>query len=234
MSLSDAGRDQWKGLYRAGAIGIIIAGILVLITLPLIPMLVPSLAPTSVAAGLSSIQSQSLLYGMTWGLYLVSDFLFLIPYPALYLALRKLNRAATLIAVVFNTLFVAIDVGVDIPLRFSLIGVSDLYASASTSSQQAYLATGALTMDLANYTALIATFLQFSAVILVSYTMLKSDAFKKGAAYVGIVCGVLAFLFIPAFSLGSMMLSGLFNILGFVFLVIWSLVVGYRLWKLKQ
>ena len=234
MSQPDAGTEQWKGLYRAAAISIIMAGILVLITLPLIPMLVPSLAPTNVAAGLSSIQSQSLLYGTTWGVYLVSDILFLIPYPALYLALRKLNRTATLIALIFNTLFVAIDVGIDIPLRLALIGISNLYASASTASQQAYLATGALTMDLANYTALTATFLQFSAVLLVSYTMLKSDVFKKGAGYIGIICGVLALLFIPAFSLGSMMLSGLFNILGFVFLVIWSLFVGYKLWKLKQ
>jgi hypothetical protein len=170
---------------------------------------------------------------MTWGLYLVSDLLFLIPYPAFYFALRKLNRTATLIALVFNTLFVAIDVGMDIPLRFSLIGISNLYTSASTASQQAYLATGALAMDLANYTALTATFLQFSAVLLVSYTMLKSDIFKKSAGYIGIVGGVLALLFIPAFSLGTMMLSGLLNILGFVFLVIWSIVVGYRFYRLK-
>jgi len=62
--------------------------------------------------------------------------------------------------------------------------------------------------------------------------MLKSQTFKKSAAYVGIVSGVLGLLFIPAFSVGSM-LSGLFNIGGFVFLVIWSILAGYRLYKLS-
>jgi len=60
--------------------------------------------------------------------------------------------------------------------------------------------------------------------------MLKSQTFKKSAAYVGIVSGVLGLLFIPAFSVGSM-LSGLFNIGGF--LVIWSILAGYRLYKLS-
>jgi hypothetical protein len=43
---------------------------------------------------------------------------------------------------------------------------------------------------------------------------------------------VLGLLFIPAFAVGSM-LSGLFNIGGFVFLVIWSLLVGLKLYKLS-
>ncbi len=51
--------------------------------------------------------------------------------------------------------FVAVDVGVDIPLRLSLIGLSNSYSSANGASQMAYLATGQLTMDLANLTALV-------------------------------------------------------------------------------
>ena len=74
METEDRG---WGGLSRAGGIALIVAGILVLITLPIIPMIIPSLAPASVPAGLDSIRSQSLLYGTTWGLYLVSDLLYL-------------------------------------------------------------------------------------------------------------------------------------------------------------
>jgi len=223
---------RWAGYYRAGAISLIIAGILVLITLPLIPLLIPSLAPSSVQSGLTSIQSQSLLFGTTWGIYLVSDLLYLIAFPALYFALRQANRTVTLIAAIFNMAFVAVDVGVDIPLRLSLIGLSNSYASANGPAQAAYLAAGELTMDLANITALVATFLQFSAIFLASYAMLKSWTFKKSAAYTGMVSAALGLLFIPTFALGSM-LSGLFNIGGFVFLVIWSLLVGYKLYKLS-
>jgi hypothetical protein len=229
----ERGLDKgWSGYYRAGAISVIIAGILVLITLPLIPVLIPSLAPSSVQSGLTSIQSQSLLFGMTWGIYLVSDLLYLIAFPALYFAFRQANRTVTLIAAIFNMVFVAVDVGVDIPLRLSLIGLSNSYLSTNGDARAAYLATGQLTMDLANLTALVATFLQFSAIVLASYAMLKSQTFKKSAAYIGMASGVLGLLFIPTFALGSM-LSGLFNIGGFVLLVIWSILAGYRLYRLS-
>jgi len=229
---AERGPDKrWAGYYREGAISIIIAGILVLISLPLIPLLLPSLAPSSVQSGLTSIQSQSVLFGTTWGIYLVSDLLYLIAFPALYFALRQANRTVTLIATIFNMVFVAVDVGVDIPLRLSLIGLSNSYASTNGDTRAAYLATGQLTMDLANLTALVATFLQFSAIILASYAMLKSQTFKKSLGYIGILSGVLGLLFIPTFAMGSMP-SGLFNIGGFIFLVVWSLLVGLKLYKL--
>jgi|SRR2546427_7727147 len=151
--------------------------------------------------------------------------------PRLYFALRQANRTVTLIATIFNMVFVAVDVGVDIPLRLSLIGLSNSYASTNGDTRAAYLATGQLTMDLANLTALVATFLQFSAIILASYAMLKSQTFKKSLGYIGILSGVLGLLFIPTFAMGSMP-SGLFNIGGFIFLVVWSLLVGLKLYKL--
>ncbi len=163
---------------------------------------------------------------------MVSDLLYLIAFPALYFALRQANRTVTLIAAIFNLVFVAVDVGVDIPLRLSLIGLSNSYLSTNGDVRAAYLATGQLTMDLANLTALVATFLQFSAIGLASYAMLKSETFKKSTAYIGMASGVLGLLFIPTFALGSM-LSGLFNIGSFVLLVIWSMLAGYRLYKLS-
>ncbi len=168
---------------------------------------------------------------MTWGICLISDLLYLIAFPALYFALRQANRTVTLIAAIFNMVFVAVDVGVDIPLRLSLIGLSNSYALTNGDTQAAYFATGQLTIDLANLTALVATFLQFSAIILASYAMLKSETFKKSVGYIGIISGVLGILFIPTFAVSSM-LSGVFNIGGFVFLVIWSILVGYKLYRL--
>src|SRR5438128_12280822 len=82
-------------------------------------------------------------------------------------------------------------------------------------------------MDLANITVLIATFVHFSAVILVSYAMLRETPFRRTAAYVGIVGGIVALLFIPTFVLGSP-LSGLFNLAGVVLLFIWSVIVVGR------
>jgi hypothetical protein len=62
--------------------------------------------------------------------------------------------------------------------------------------------------------------------------MLKSGVFKRAISYLGVVCGVVAILFIPAFVGGGAQLAGLFNIGGFVLLVIWSAGAGLRLRKL--
>src|SRR3989454_1977581 len=133
------------------------------VTLPIIPMIIPSLAPASVPAGLDSIHSQSVLYGTTWGLYLVSDLLYLIPFAALYVVLRPHHRVAALIALIFNSLFVTIDVAVGIPLRLALISLSNAYTAANPAGPGADLANAPLGMDLANITALLPTFGQLSA-----------------------------------------------------------------------
>lgn len=233
MSEGDSSvRMELSGLYRAGALTIIAAGILVLATLPLIPLLIPSLAPSSVASGLQSTQSQGFLLGITWGLLLASDLLYLIPFPILYIVLKQVNRTAALVAVVFNTVFVAVDVSVDIPLRFSLIGLSNSYTSAQSTMQASYFPVAQLAMDTSNVAALIGTFLQYSAVILVSIAMLRSTTFGRRRGYVGIVSGILGLLFIPTLPLSSM-IAGPFNIGGSIFLVIWSLLVGYRLYKMR-
>lgn len=62
--------------------------------------------------------------------------------------------------------------------------------------------------------------------------MLRDTRFRRSGAYVGVVGGILALLFIPTFVLGSQ-LSGLFNLGGFVFLVIWSVMVGWTLYRLR-
>jgi len=67
------------------------------------------------------------------------------------------------------------------------------------------------------------------AVIIASLVMLKSGTFKRAISYLGVVCGVVAILFVPAFVGGGAQLAGLFNIGGFVLLVVWSLGAGFRL-----
>ncbi len=223
-----------RRMYRTAAAAMIAAGLLVLATIPLIPILLPSLAPSTTQSGLEALQSQGFLYATTWVLYLISDLLFLLVFFALYSALKSISRIPMLIAVIFNTAFVVVDVAVDIPLRLLLIGLSNSYAAAQNGAQQtAYLAAAQSNIGASNVVALVATFFQFSAIILASYVMRKSSSFGKGASYVGIICGALALLFIPTFAAGSQ-LSGLFNIAGFVFLVIWCLISGNALRKLGR
>src|SRR5207244_9245212 len=60
--------------------------------------------------------------------------------------------ALPIFALVFNSLFVTIDVAVDIPLRLSLISLSNAYTAANPAGQGACIATAQLAMDLANIT----------------------------------------------------------------------------------
>jgi hypothetical protein len=81
--------------------------------------------------------------------------------------------------------------------------------------------------------ALVATLFQFTALIIASYLMIRSSLFGKRVGYLGVSTGIVALLFIPAFVV-SMMFAGLFNISGFVLLVVWSILAGVRLRKLPD
>jgi len=197
----------------------------------LIPLIIPSLAPSSTQAGLVALESQGATYAATWILYLVSDVLYLVAFFGLYYALRQFGVGLAKAAVALNTAFVALDVGLDIPLRLWLIGLSNSYAASASNAQMVSSASFAFTAS--NQVAVIATAFQFVALILVSILMRRSPQFGRRPFYLGTVTGVLALLFIPAFAVGSQ-LAGLFNIVGFIFLVVWSVLSGAKLRKLSS
>ena len=216
-----------RRLRRLGPASLILAGLLVLATLPLIPLIIPSLNPSSTQSGLVALETEGTLYATTWILYLVSDLLYLVGFFALYYSLRLVSKGVAAIAVALNTIFVAADVAIDIPLRLWLISLSSAYASATGNAQQA-LSSADFAITASNLVALVATLFQFTALILISYLMRRSPNFGARVGYVGIASGIVALLFIPAF-LVAPQLAGLFNIGGFVLLVVWSLLAGFKL-----
>lgn len=119
---------------------------------------------------------------------------------------------------------------VDIPLRLWLVLLSNSYATTTGSQQQQAISSASFAISTSNLVALVATIFQFVAVILASYLMAKSSRFGKRSSYLGYATGVLALLFIPAF-LVSMQIAGIFNIGGFMLLVVWSILVAVKLRK---
>lgn len=178
-------------------------------------------------AGLQALQSEGLIYGITWILYLGSDLLYLIAFFGLYYALKQSGSGLAKGAVALNTAFVALDVGLDIPLRLWMILLSNSFAT-STVNLPPEIASAAFAISASNNVAIVATLFQFVALIGVSYLMTKSPSFGRRTAYIGYATGIVALLFIPAFIAGSQ-LSGLFNITGFALLVIWSILAGVKL-----
>jgi hypothetical protein len=210
----------------------VLAGILVLVTVPLIPVLIPSLAPATVQAGLQSLQTQGTLYSVVWVLYLVSDLFYLVVFFGLRRVLGKVSASVAALAVGLNALFVVLDVGLDIPLRLYLVVLSNAYY-APGADKAGTLATAQFAVQGSNLVALGATGCQFVAVTLVGYLMTRSGSFRRGVGYLGILTGVAALLFIPAFIAGSQ-LAGLFNLAGFVLLGVWSILAGLKLRSLLR
>ena len=154
---------------------------------------------------------------------------------ALYLALKGLNRDAMLMATAFIGLFVFLDLAVTWPNYASLIALSDEYAAAPTDAQrEAYVAA-------ANYASAVLTstlagiynIVTFSLDILIAgLVMLRSPLFGKGAAYLGLVTGILGIVSVAApFVFGAL---GATIIVASILTTLWVVLVGYRLYRIGR
>ena len=101
------------------------------------------------------------------GLYLVSDILYGIAFFSLYHALKQLSVNLARIFFTLNTIFVIVDVAVDIPLRLYLIELSSSYATGGNARQ--IVSSANTVISTSNDVALVATFFQFLALIVASY-----------------------------------------------------------------
>lgn len=123
---------------------------------------------------------------------------------ALYGALRRVNRAAMLVATAFC--FVAIAVYFASNQSFAMLSLSSKYAAAATNAEmdkllaagEALLAIhdpGSLYQGIGIYASL---FLVLAAGLIVSIVMLKSPVFNKATAIMGILANGIALLYFVA------------------------------------
>jgi hypothetical protein len=87
---------SWKGVYRAGGISMLLAGILYLIGTAFGMIL--GTPPGNSAAYLQSLASHPVLAKITYGIFGLVDFLLVLGILALYLALKVVNKNAMLVA----------------------------------------------------------------------------------------------------------------------------------------
>jgi hypothetical protein len=219
-------RTDWTGLYRLGAIAALIAGPLTLID---IMVFVVWPQPSTVEGWFALFQRNCVL-----GL-LDMDFLGMVIYViiiptilALYLSLRGTSQSwasfAGTLTFIGMAAYFASNTGM------SMLSLSSQYGSATTDAQRAaFLAAGqAVTAVFLGQAFTVSFFLVSTALLITSAVMLRSDAFNRRTAYVGIVanlCGLCEY--VPA-SFAIMMVSGVVNA---VSLGIWFMLIGRRLLK---
>ena len=217
--------DDFKGVYKAVGISSILAAIFIIITL------VSSLVPFEEVGEeveedeqrLLRASSNSLLWALQSGSYIIF-WLFLIPlFPALYLALRGVQHTYAFIAATVG------EVGVIIGLTgagmfYSVLSLSKSYAAASGVEKTAIVAASQAINASVNVSVSLGFLLIGVALIIVGLAMLKG-VFNKGVSGLGIVTGILLLAAAIPFIAALFVVAGL----GFI---IWLVAVGLRLYKL--
>jgi hypothetical protein len=219
------GLDQ-QHWFRVGSIAAIVLGIGYIIIFPLYARV--GAPPSGGEAWFKYLPGKTTLWWAILGLSVFTDFLFVPLALALYLALKKVDRNAMLLASAFIGLFVALDLAVTWSHFASILVLYGKYCTATSDVQRAgYLAaadygSAMLTSPLEVVYAIVT--LSFG--ILVTGVVMLKGLFDKITAYLGLATGVLGIASLTGFSLA---------IIGnALFATVWLFAAGYRLHRLAQ
>ena len=184
--------------------------------------------PGTIEETLNSIAGQKMLYQAANWVFVLSD---LFPIPAmlaLYLALKEIKRTHALMATAIGLLGVTLAIG----LRMGVHTLSTLgprYVAASSEAQRVvYVLAAELINGATDPGLMFANRLLFGWTLIISIAML-SGVFGKGAAYLGIVTGIIGIAAIIGSFVPTLAIVGLFGSIGWI---IWFPMIGFRLYKL--
>lgn len=173
-----------------------------------------------------------------WGLEVPMYVMFAIVFLALYVLLRKTNESRMAIALSFALLGIGIFLATNNP--FSMLSLSNQYAAATTDAQRStFLAAGQAMLANTNQRAVggfnMGLFLVSVAGLLVSSVMLRGNSFSRSTAWVGILAHALSLADYLREALTSSAIATLLVVLpNALFLVIWYVLVGRRLYRLGR
>jgi hypothetical protein len=220
--------SAWKWLYRiAGAAALIAA---VCIPIQIIVFVIWPPPPQGSASDWFTLLQQHRLVGLIdLDLLLVVDNVLGIPIVlALYVALRRSSES--IIAIASALAFIGIIFFIASNPSIEMLSLSDRYVAAATDAERAsFQAAGQAMLATWQGTTFHAGYILSSvAGIAIPAVMLRSTIFGKLIAYLGILANVIGLgLYLPVI--------GLFLSVGsVVFLEVWYILVGRRLFQLAQ
>jgi len=233
--------SAWRGLYKVGGAAALIAGLIFRRNFGAEVSLFSSQAPPSTIGDWFSLLHQNRLLGLTYlAVFDIVDYaLLVLMFLALYVALRRTNPSAMLIATTLGIAGTAVYFASN--NIFSMLFLSEQYAAATTETQRSMLlAAGQAVLALNNPgavfegTGIYMSFLLLAAAgLIISSTMLQSNLFNRVTAWIGILASgldltyCLTFAIVPALTVFLMSAAGLFFML-------WHILVGLRLFQLAN
>ena len=228
--------STYQSLYKIGGAAALIAAVLILgdvVVLAIYPQ------PNAISDWLILFQSNSIVGLLDlWGLEVPMYLMFIMMFLALYMVLRKANQSLMVIALTFALLGIGIFLATNNP--FSMLSLSNQYAAATTDVERStFLAAGQALLSNTNQRAVdgfnMGLFLVSTAGLMVSSVMLQSNSFSRATAYVGILAHALSLADYLRQALTPSAIVALLVILpNALFLVIWYVLVGRRLYQLGR
>lgn len=244
-----ASQDQWKLLYRIGAVAILIAvlffrryygaelsafngfGIYAM----------PETEPVAAQEWFDVLQNYSYV-GLSWlGIQDMVNYLLVgVFFLALYAALKEYAPSLMLVAISFGLLSVGIYLVNN--QAFALWGLSQKYAEATTEAQRnIYLAAGESLLAIHNPAGLpnlgsgshISLFLVFIAGLLFSIVALRSGVFPKSIAIFGLLTNIIGLCFFPLLVFAPKW-HWIAPTTSAPFRMLWYLTSAWQLWKMGK
>jgi hypothetical protein len=223
--------QDWKGVYCVSGILLMVTAVLWTIVSRTANILYASGYPSDPASYLQLISQHQGLASVTWSLWIVSDFLLMLPTIALYVVLQRYNKTLALLGSLFAMFFNIYDIGVTELNSLVLVSLSHGYASATTDVLRASFVAAAAN----GYYALpIQTVLSFATgtfgYLLWCVPMFRSF-FRRGTAIYGAIVMVVALIGSAAPLFPSSMILGLFQFICVPACALWFVLVGIQLFR---
>ena len=240
--------SDWKGLYRVGGVVALIAGIFFRRNIAAeISLFSEYKPPVTVSNWFALLQSNRLLGLSYLNIFdIVNYALVCMIFLALYAVLRQANKSYMAIATTLGFIGVAVYFASNTAL--SMLSLSDQYTVATTEAQRnMLLSAGEAMLAINRFSSpgahpgtggYISLLLIAVAGMIASVIMLRSDVFNRATAYVGILASALdlayciAFVFMP--TIDSELLAVIFIPAAGLFLMIWHIMVGWRLYQIGK
>lgn len=221
----------WRSLYRLGGTAALIIVALVIVQIIFFVVWPPPGFGSDVSTVMgyfTLLQNNRLLGLLHLDLLLMIDYVLLVfMFIALYIVLRRVSQSFMTIAMAL--VFVGIAAYFPSNTAFSMLSLSDQYATATTDAQRTMLlaAGQAILASLQSTTFYVSYILMSAAGLIISAVMLRSDnIFSKVTAYVGILASVLGLgLFMPTVGL-------LLSLISLIPTVMWYILIARRLFRL--
>jgi len=236
VTSAETADSAYKSLYKLGGAA---ALIVVVLTLSEVIGLTFYPQPSTVSGWFMLFQSNRIIGLLDfWGLEFPMYAMFTMVFLALYVVLRKANEGRMAIAMTFALLGIGIFLATNNP--FSMLSLSNQYAAATTDAQRStFLAAGQAMLANTNQRAVggfnMGLFLVSGAGLIVSSVMFQSKSFSRFTAYVGILANALSLADYLREALTPSATVALLVILpNALFLVIWFVLVGRRLYQLGR